>query len=152
MLTLNGTMAGDQRVQGVETGLGNSVTTPSNVIAVPGYTRTQATAAIQDLLDAGTPFDAVITFTDAGALGAVDALTAAHVSPDDVFVIGADGKSSVIKALDPNGYLRGTVAIDRSEEVQLVMQGMIKALSGSPVPEYLTMKPGILISSAPANP
>ncbi len=150
VLTLGDTMAGDQRIQGIEMGLGDIASAAPNVITADGYTRDQAAAAVQDLLDAGTPFDAVIAFTDAGALGAVDALTAAHVSPDDVFVIGADGESSVVNAIDPNGFLRGTISIDRTEEVQLVMQGMIKALSGSPVPEYLTMPPGMLISSAPA--
>ncbi len=149
VLTLSNTMAGDQRIQGIGTGLGDIASSAPNLISADGYTRTQAAAAVQNLLDAGTPFDAVITFTDAGALGAVDALTAAHVSPDDVFVVGADGESSVVTAIDPNGFLRGTVAIDRTEEVQLLMQGMIKALSGSPVPEYLTMTPGILINSAP---
>ncbi len=150
VLTLNDTMAGDQRVQGVETGLGDIAASAPDLITAAGYTRTQAAAAIQALLDAGTHFDAVITFTDAGALGAVDALTAAHVSPDDVFVIGANGEASVVNAITPAGYLRGTVAIDRATQVQLLMQGTIKALSGSPVPEYLTMTPGALISSAPA--
>ncbi len=146
VLTLNGTMAGDQRVQGVTTGVGNLSAAP-NVIAVPGYTRAQATTAIQDLIDKGTHFDAVIAFADAGALGAIDALTAAAIAPTDVFVIGADGEAAVIKALNPTGYLRGTVAIDRTEEVQLMMRGMVKALAGSPVAEYLTMSPGTLIGA-----
>ncbi len=149
VLTPAQTMSGDQRLEGVKAGLNTAAPNIPQIITVEGSTRDQAASAIHDLIAAGTHFDAIIAYSDAGALGVVDALTIARVPPDEAFIVGADGESAVVSAITASGYLRGTITIDRAQESALLMQGIIKALCGSAVPEYLTMPSSSLISADP---
>ncbi len=141
--------AGELRAQGMEDGL-HAVAPRVDVIGpLNGYTREQAKAAIQALLDNGTRFDAILTMTDAGALGAIDALKAAHLTPQDVFIVSANGEEPISSYISEGYYVRGSVALDRGEDAQLLLTGIVKALAGSPVAEYLSLSSGHLLASPP---
>lgn len=106
--------------------------------------------AVQDdltalLLDERVP-DAVLSTTDAGAYGATDALNNAAISPEDVFMVSANGEPFALDLLRSDSFLRGTVAIDRETSGQLLIYGLVKLLAGAPVPEYLTYPAGEMIT------
>jgi ABC-type sugar transport system substrate-binding protein len=127
-----------------QTAPGASVIGPLNV-----YTREQAQQAIQGLIEQGTHFDAVIAFTDAAALGAIDAVKAAELTPEDVFTVSANGEQPLQSYIQNGNYARASVSIDYEEVSQLLLAGIVKALAGSSVPQYLTVSSGDMISGQP---
>ena len=143
--------AGEQRAQGMADGLHAAAPQADVIGPLDGYTRDQASMALQALIDKGTRFDAVLTMTDADALGAIDALRAAHLTPQDVFIVSANGEDLINSYISAGYYLRGSVALDRSENAQLLLTGIVKALAGSPVAEYLTLSSGHLLTSPAAS-
>lgn len=64
---------------------------PALVTDVPGWGPDHGARAVEALLDAGTPFDAVVAFTDTLAVGVLAALARRGVQvPEDVAVVGFD--------------------------------------------------------------
>jgi ABC-type sugar transport system substrate-binding protein len=119
-----------------------------------GYTRQQAANSIQGLIAKGRHFDAVLCISDACALGAIDALKAANLTPNDVFIVSANHEEPIATYIDEGYYVRASIPISHTEQAQLAMNAIIKALAGSPVPETLSVTHSPLIpvtEIAPAN-
>ncbi len=146
LLTLTDIRAGQQRAQGMEAGLRETAPQASVLGPLEGSSRDEAHRAIQTLLAQNTPFSAVIAMSDAGALGAIDALKAANRTAQDVFVISANNSDPLLIDIGQGGYVKGSVTLDYHANAQLLFAGIVKALAGSPVAEYLMLSPGSLIT------
>jgi ABC-type sugar transport system substrate-binding protein/tRNA A-37 threonylcarbamoyl transferase component Bud32 len=147
LTTLPNTALGRDRVEGMLAGLRETAPQAQIIGPVDGYTSAQAMESIRRLTTDGTHFDAVLTMTDGAALGVIDALKAANVTPDDVFIVSANDDAPMSAYIRDGYYVRGTVAINPNDQGQLAMIGIIKALAGSPVPEYLTLDVGDLVAA-----
>jgi len=139
ILTFPGTAFGMLRAQGMKDGLNQTAPLVTVLDPLKGYTRAQAAASLQGLIANGTHFDAVLCITDACALGAIDALKAANLTSKEVFIVSADDEEPIATYIQQCYYVRAAVPISHTEQAQLAMNGIIKALAGSPVPEFLTL-------------
>ena len=101
--------------------------------------RQQASASIESLIAKGTPIDGVLCMTDACALGAIDALKAADRTPNDVFIVSANDEDVIANYIKSGYYVRASVPLSHSDAARLTLNAMVKALAGSPVPEYLSL-------------
>lgn len=139
VFTFLDTSAGQSRTQGIVTGL--QQTAPQAQIMEPmnAYTRSQARQLIGDMIATGTHFDAILTITDDAALGAADALAEANISPENVFIVNAGSGQPDNPYIRKDLALGSAVAIDPTEIAQLLLSGIVKALSGSPIAEYLML-------------
>ncbi len=146
LLTLTDVRAGQERAQGMEAGLHETAPQASVIGPLEGGSRGDADYAIQTLIAQHTPFSAVIAMNDAGALGAIDALKAANRTPQDVFVVSGNNLGSMQLDAGQEGYVKGSVTLDYRANAQLLFTGVVKALAGSPVAEYLMLNPGTLIT------
>jgi ABC-type sugar transport system substrate-binding protein len=145
VLSFTDVLAGQTQAESIAEGLrqtapGASVIGPLNV-----YTREQAQRAVEALLEQGTRFDAVVAFTDAAALGAIKAVSAAGLTPQDVFTVSANGEQPLQSYIQSGSYARASVAIRYEDVSQLLLTGIVKALAGSPVPQYLMVSSGEMI-------
>jgi ABC-type sugar transport system substrate-binding protein len=146
-LSFTEVLSGQIRVQGIAEGLRQTAPGATLIGPLNVYTREQAQQAIQGLIEQGTHFDAVVAFTDAAALGAIDAAKAAGLTPEDVFTVSANGEQPLQSYIQNGNYARGSVRIDYEELSELLLTGIVKALSGSPVPQYLTVSSGDMITA-----
>ena len=105
-----------------------------------------AAAAVAGLLEQGTVPDAIMCINDACAYGAIDSLTQAGVDPGDVIIVSVGAEPGALDLIRAGTYLRGTVAINWDESSALMLHALIKMLAGSPIPEFLTYSPGLLLT------
>lgn len=147
LLSFLDTSAGQSRAQGMADGLRQ--TTPLAEVLDPlnGATRERARQVIEELIANGTHFDAILTINDDAALGAVDALQATGLSPQDVFIVSANNDTAISRYLGEDRYVRGSITIDPAENAQLLLCGIVKALAGSPVAENLMLSSGTLVTA-----
>jgi serine/threonine protein kinase len=137
--------AGQTRAQSITEGLRQTAPEASIIGPLNAYTREQAQQAVRALLEQETRFDAVVTFTDAAALGAIEAVRAAGLTPQDVFTVSANGEQPLQSYIQNGNYARASVAMRYGDVSQLLLIGIVKALAGSPVPQYLTVSSGEMI-------
>ncbi len=147
LLTMEDTQDGQNRTQGMIDGLRESAPQAQVIGPLNGYVREETAAAISGLLAEGVQIAAILTISDAGALGVIDALRAANLTPEDVFIVSANNEEPVTSYVRDGYYVRGTVALSHSENAELAMIGIVKALAGSPVPEYLDLTIGELVTA-----
>ena len=148
ILTFLGTHFGTLRAQGMRNGLLQTAPLVTVLDPLQGYTRQQAAESLGNLIAEGKHFEAVLCITDACALGAIDAVKAANLSPDDVFIVGANHVEPIATYIQNGYYVRGSIPLDHTEQAQLAMSGIVKALAGSPVAEYLTLTHQSIVTAA----
>jgi ABC-type sugar transport system substrate-binding protein len=112
-----------------------------------GFTREEAYTAVRQLLEQGTTINLITTVNDAGAMGVVDALQEAGISPNDVDVVSANAEGAVLDLIRQGTYIRGTVSIRREQLSRLAVYGVIRLLAGATTPEFYTFPPGDIITA-----
>ncbi|MCC6801875.1 MAG: protein kinase [Anaerolineae bacterium] len=147
VFTFLDTSAGQSRTQGIIAGLQQTAPQAQVLEPMTAYTRSQARQLVSDMIAKGTHFDAILTITDDAALGAVDALAEANISPQDVFIVNAGSGQPDNRYIREDLALGSAVTIDPTENAQLLLSGIVKALAGSPIAEYLTLGRGSLVTA-----
>ena len=94
----------------------------------------------------------MLCISDACALGAIDALKAANLTPNDVFIVSANHEKPIATYIDEGYYVRASIPISSTEQAQLAMNAIIKALAGSPVPETLTLTHSPIVEATETTP
>lgn len=145
LFTFLDTSAGQTRAQGMVAGLRQAAPQAQVLEPMNAYTRSQARQIVDDLIAKGTHIDTILTITDDAALGAVDALEAANISPQDIFIISADNRQPETDFIRDAYSLHNI--IDPTENAQLLLSGIVKTLAGSPVAEYLMLGRGPLVTA-----
>lgn len=109
------------RVRGYEVALAEAglAFDPALVVAREGWHRRDGAEAMQELLDRGVPFDAVLALNDELALGALRTLAQHRIAvPDEVAVIGYDNVTESqfampsLTTVDPNRGRVAEIAVD----------------------------------------
>jgi serine/threonine protein kinase/ABC-type sugar transport system substrate-binding protein len=146
ILTFLGFPAGEARAEGMEEGLSRYAPDVELLGRFQGFTRDDARESIEELLSSGEQFDAVLALNDAAAQGVVDALEAADISSEDVFIVSSNAEPAAEQLIRQGRYLRGSVDINRELGSRLLVDAIVKMLAGSEVPERLSVPPGPMIT------
>lgn len=146
ILTFVGFPAADARADGMEAGLQRYAPDTEVMGRFNSFTREEGRKAVERLLAAGESFDGLLVLSDSIAQGAVDALEAANIPPDQVFIVSANGEPIAEEMIRDGRYLRGSVSINRELGSRLLVNAIVKMLAGSPVPERLSVPPGAMVT------
>jgi ABC-type sugar transport system substrate-binding protein len=138
--------AGEARAEGMIEGLRRYAPAVEIVGTYQGFTRDDGRVAIERLLAEGVAFDAVLTLDDSAARGVVDALEAAQIPQDTVFIVSANAEPIAQQLIREGRYLRGSVDVNRAYGSQVIVNAIVKMLAGSPVPERLSVPPGDMVT------
>lgn len=103
--------------------------------------------AINKLIAEGTEFNVILSINDAGAYGAVDALEAAGISPDQVHIFSVDAEVLARQYIEDGKYFVASVDAGRSVYAEAAVATIRLLLAGEPLPEILTIEPGELITA-----
>ncbi|RVX42656.1 LacI family transcriptional regulator [Nonomuraea polychroma] len=124
-------MTSKQRLRGFQSALGDASLTAHAVAYVRDFHRSDGAAAMAQLLDSGSPPDAVFCFNDTLALGALRTLLSRGVRvPQDVALIGfddiEDGRFSTPSL--------STIAPDKTHIAESAVDLLATRLAGTPGP------------------
>lgn len=134
--------ATEARSNSMEQGFREQVPDATFLERVPGYTQDAAYASTKQLIEDGVDFNVILSITDSGSYGAVQALEEANVDPGSVIIVSANAESYAQELIRQGRFMRGTVALNREESSQIAVDATIKMLAGSPVPETVAYPPG----------
>jgi ABC-type sugar transport system substrate-binding protein len=119
----------------------------ANILGVyQGFMRDSARESIQQLLDEGTHIDVIVSINDAGSFGAIDALQAAGIGPDEVAISSVNAEALALDYIGKGNYLRGSVRIDRETGSHIALDGAIRMLAGAALPETIIFPPGEMVT------
>lgn len=111
-----------------------------------GGTREFGKASIEALLDEGTPFNVIVSINDAGAFGAIEALDAAGIGPDQVWMVGIDAETQALEYIRTGYYIRASEAVAREQYSRVAIDAITILLAGGTLPETLLVPPGEMIT------
>ncbi len=146
VLTYPGLPAADQRADGMEAGFREAM--PDAVFGdrYDGFTQESGYNSVKGLIRSGVQFNVILSMTDAGAYGAIDAMQEAGFDPSSVIVVSANGEAYAQELIRDGNFLRGTVAVNREQSSQLAVDATVKMLAGAEVPEFLSYPPGDVLT------
>ena len=111
-----------------------------------GATREEGYRAVSQLLADGVDFDVILSTSDTAALGAVQALEEAQISPDDVAIVSVNGEPIVMQHIRNGYYMRATVELPRREFSMIAVNAAVKLLGGGAVPQRLVAQNAMLFT------
>ncbi|HEX2905251.1 MAG TPA: protein kinase [Phototrophicaceae bacterium] len=135
-----------RRADGIEAGVLEMAPGATIVGRYLGGTRESGLASVQKLLDEGVEFNVIASINDAGAFGAIDALKAANIPPDQVVITSVDAELLAQQYIQEGYYLRGSVQASRIETARALVNSMVKLLAGATLPENIVVPPGNMIT------
>jgi ribose transport system substrate-binding protein len=100
-----------------------------------GGTPENGLTSLENALQAHPDIDVVVSINDAGAFGAIKALEAAGKDPQTTIVVGIDADAQAKDLIKQGKFYRGTVDTSPGLTGELVVNAVIKLLSGSTAPK-----------------
>jgi len=146
VLTLENNEVVETRARGLISGLQEVAPQAEVVAEVRGATREWGKESLEKLLDEGTTFDVIMSINDAGSFGAIEALEEADVPYDSVMITSVDAEALALRYIEEGEYLRGSLGVARREFAQGAVDAMVKMLAGSPVPEFIVVPVGQIVT------
>jgi serine/threonine protein kinase/ABC-type xylose transport system substrate-binding protein len=116
-----------------------------------GGTSEFAEESIRALIEQDTHFDVILSINDAGAYGAIDALSAAGFSPDSVLITGVDAEVLARRYIADGYFMRASVGVGQDEIPQVALNIAVKLMAGATLPQVIYTEPGDLITAENAN-
>jgi len=111
-----------------------------------GGTRDNGYNSVNQLLEEGVEFDAIISINDAGTYGAIDALVEAEIDPASVIIGSVDAEALARQYIRDGYYLRSSVAVSREVSSQTGVDVLVKLLAGATMPELILVPPGSVVT------
>lgn len=105
--------------------------------------------SVEELLEDDVEFDVILSINDAGAYGAIDALEAEDVPPEDVMIVGIDAERRAVDYMREGRYFRGSLSVGRAEMARSATNAMILLLAGEDVPETIQVESGDIVTPEP---
>ncbi len=146
ILDYPGFVSADQRTRGMIDGLQEIAPGATIVGRYRGFTRDFARESVSKMLAQGIRPDIIISMNDAGSTGAIDALEAQDIGPEQVSIVSANGEALALDYIRRGLYLRATVDINRELGSRVAYGSAIRMLSGATMPSVFTVPPGKLIT------
>ena len=103
--------------------------------------------SIEELLDDDIDFNLILSINDAGSYGAIDALEAADISPDEVMIFSIDAERKAVDYMREGRFIRGSLSVGRDETAQAASDIMIQMLAGAEVPQSIEVDSGDVITA-----
>jgi ABC-type sugar transport system substrate-binding protein/tRNA A-37 threonylcarbamoyl transferase component Bud32 len=135
-----------QRAQGLEDGMKQIAPEAEIVGRYLGGTRENGRQSVEKLIADGVAFDVILSINDAGAFGAIEAMDAAGFDPSSVAVFSVDAETLAQQYIRDGFFMRGSLTIPRELVSQTLLNTMVKLLAGSPVPEYVVIPLGAVLT------
>jgi len=107
--------------------------------------------SIESLLDDDVEFDVILSINDAGTYGAIDALEAAEIEPEDVLIGSIDAERKAVDYMNEGRFIRGSLSVGRQESAQAAVNAMTLLLAGADVPESILVLSGDVIKPEPTT-
>lgn len=107
-----------------------------------GAKREWAEASVRRVLEQGIHIDAILSINDNGSYGAIDALVAAGIGPDQVHIASVDAEPQALEYIRRGYFIRSSIAAARTEYAHSAIDVISKLLAGSSVPEIIRVPPG----------
>lgn len=114
-----------------------------------GGTREFGKASIERLLHDGVAFNVIVSINDGGAFGAIEALEAAGIGPDAVWIVSIDAETQALAYIRTGRYIRASETVGRAEFSRTAIDVITRLLAGGTLPETILVPPGAMIT--PAN-
>lgn len=137
ILNYPGLKLSDERVAGMQDALRETAPNSHIVGYYPGFSVLNGEQSVRELLNSDTAFDVILSITDAGAFGAIEALEAANVPNDAVTIISINGEESAEQFVRAGRYLYATIPVDREAASRAAMNAMVRLLGGASIPEKI---------------
>ncbi len=112
----------------------------------PGDTREIARASVESMIRNGRLPDLLVCYADVATYGAIEALQAAHIPPDQVQIVSINAESFALSYLRHRVYLRATLSMNRTAGSQAAVDAAIRMLGGGTLPETVIVPPGAIIA------
>ncbi len=135
-----------RRADGLEAGLREAAPDAEVVGRYLGATRDNGRRSVEALLEQGVQFDTIISINDAGAFGAIDALIADGIAPEDVIITSIDAESLARDYIADDYFIRASVDVGRALYSQAASDTIVKLLAGATLPERFLVSPGDVIT------
>jgi serine/threonine protein kinase/DNA-binding LacI/PurR family transcriptional regulator len=135
-----------QRANGLEEGLRELAPQAKVIGRYKGATRDFGKASVSKLIADGVKFNVILSINDAGSFGAIDALEAAGITPDQVFIASVDAEALARQYIQQGRYIRGSLETGRTQVSQAAVNVAIKLLAGANVPERYLIPPGEIVT------
>jgi ABC-type sugar transport system substrate-binding protein len=146
VLTLENNETVEARTRGLISGLAEIAPEAEIVAEVRGAVREWGKESVENLLADGINFDVIMSINDAGSFGAIEALQAANIPTDAVIITSVDAEALALRYIRDGTYMRSSLAVARREFAEGAVDVMVKMLAGSPVPEFVTIPVGEMIT------
>lgn len=147
VLNYPGFPSADARAEGMKAGVAEVAPEADFVGEGRGFTREDGYQSISSAINAGLDLDVIVSMNDAGSFGAIDALQEARITPDEVAIVSANAEPLALEYIRDRQYMRGTVAVNRTEGSHIAFDGIVRMLAGATLPETIVFAPGELLTS-----
>jgi len=135
-----------ERANGLEDGIREFAPDVEIVGRYLGGTSDNGNRSIQELLRENVEFDTILSINDAGAFGAIDALSLAGVRSSDVIISSVDAEALARSYIQNSYFMRASVDVGRERFSRAAIDVMIKLLAGGTVPERILVPPGGVVT------
>jgi ABC-type sugar transport system substrate-binding protein len=88
----------------------------------------------------------IVSINDAGAFGAIEAMEAAGMTPDDVFISSVDAEALAQQYIQDGYFIRGSVQSSRVENANALLNSAVKLLAGETMPQFVQVPPGPMVT------
>ncbi|MBC8098244.1 MAG: substrate-binding domain-containing protein, partial [Armatimonadetes bacterium] len=113
----------------------------------PGAIIANAKESISQLIADGVDFNVIASINDAGSYGAIEALEAAGIDPNSVIIVSVDAETRAQEYIRDGYYLRGSVAVARTDFARASISLIVKQLAGATLPEVTILAPGEVVTA-----
>ena len=135
------------RADGLEDGVLSEAPEANIIGRFLGATPDFAEESVSKLLEEGVHFDVIVSINDAGSFGAIEALEAADIPPDEVVITSVDAEQLALRYIREGHYMRGTVEIGRERFSRTAIDAITLQLAGGTLPEHVLVPPGDVITA-----
>lgn len=134
------------RANGLEAGILEYAPNAQIIGRYIGGTPELAESSVGSLIADGVEFNVIVSINDAGSLGAIKALEAAGIGPDEVAIVSIDAETQALDYIRQGYYIRASEEIGRQEISTAAVNAMVRLLAGATMPEVIRHSPGPMIT------
>lgn len=109
-----------------------------------GGTADNGLSSMETALQAHPEINVIASINDAGALGAMQALTAAGKTPSDTIIVGIDAEKQAVDYISQSTLYRGTIDTAPAKTGEMTIDAAIKMLAGSALPQNIKVPVNIV--------
>lgn len=132
------------RSRGIEEGLRKVAPNAVIVAKALGLTTDDGMKITENFLQAHPSIKVIVTYTDAVALGAMEAVKGAGKATDDFAIFGTDATPQALAKIKEGSILRGTVDFDSKNIPRMTLDIIFRHAKGEKVPKGTLIMPKVV--------